>query len=100
MSASLAVVADNAVAEAQTPATEPLNERIRRLQAEARDMARRHVALLEASIVESARLAGEIAEGGDAYPVGVREMARQLTAECEARVLSLEAILHRSGDMH
>ena len=44
--------------------------------------------------------AAEICEGGDAYPVGVREMARTLVADCEARQLSLQAILHRSGNVH
>jgi hypothetical protein len=100
MSASLAVVANNPAPEAEAPAAEPLTARIRRLQAEARSMAREHVNLLEASIVETARLAGEIADGGDAYPVGVREMARQMVTECEARLLNLESIMRRTGGMH
>ena len=100
MSASLAVVANNAAPEAEAPANEPLTARIRRLQAEARAMAVEHVKLLEASIIDSAKLAEEIAEGGDAYPVGVREMARQMVAECESRLLGLQAIMHRTAGMH
>ena len=100
MSASLAVVANNAAPEAEAPANEPLTARIRRLQAEARAMAGEHVKLLEASIVETAKLAEEIAEGGDAYPVGVREMARQMVADCESRLLGLQAIMHRTAGMH
>jgi hypothetical protein len=100
MSASLAVVSTNPPPEAETTTEEPLTDRIRRLQSEARDMAREHVSLLEASLVETARLAGEIADGGDAYPVGVREMARQLIADCESRLLGLEAIMHRTGGVH
>ena len=100
MSATLAVVANNPAAEAEAPANEPLTARIRRLQAEARAMAAEHVKLLEASIIDSAKLAEEIAEGGDAYPVGVREMARQMVADCESRLLGLQAIMHRTAGMH
>ena len=100
MSATLAVVANNPAAEAEVPADEPLTARIRRLQAEARAMAAEHVKLLEASIIDSAKLAEEIAEGGDAYPVGVREMARQMVADCESRLLGLQAIMHRTAGMH
>ena len=99
MSATLAVVANNPAAEAEAPANEPLTARIRRLQAEARAMAAEHVKLLEASIIDSAKLAEEIAEGGDAYPVGVREMARQMVADCESRLLGLQAIMHRTAGM-
>ena len=100
MSATLAVVANNAAPQPEAPADEPLTARIRRLQAEARAMAVEHVKLLEASIIDSAKLAEEIAEGGDAYPVGVREMARQMVAECESRLLGLQAIMHRTAGMH
>ena len=100
MSASLAIVATNPAPEAEAPANEPLTARIRRLQAEAKAMAREHVNLLEASIVETARLAGEIADGGDAYPVGVREMARQMVTDSESRLLNLQSIMHRTGGMH
>ena len=63
-------------------------------------MAVEHVKMLEASIVETARLAEEVAEGGDAYPVGVREMARQMVAESESRLLGLQSIMHRTGGVH
>ena len=101
MSASLAVVANNPAPEAESASvTEPLTARIRRLQAEAKSMAREHIAQLEASIAEAARLAAEVADGGDAYPIGAREMARQLVTDCESRLLGLQAILHRSGNVH
>ncbi|HYG28549.1 MAG TPA: hypothetical protein VD906_16810 [Caulobacteraceae bacterium] len=102
MSASLAVVANNPAHEAENPAeaVESLTDRIRRLQEEARVMAREHIAQLEASIAQVARLASEVADGGDAYPVGVREMARQMIADCESRQLGLQAILHRTGNVH
>lgn len=95
MSASLAVVTDN-TARAKV-GEETLSGRVRRLQAEARSMAREHVAVLGAALMEVARTAAEIAEGGDAYPVGAREMARQLVADTEARMLTLEAVMNRRG---
>lgn len=100
MSASLAVVATNPAPEADNAAAEPLTARIRRLQEEARSMAREHVAQLEAQIAELARLSAEVAEGGDAYPVGVREMARQMVADCESRLLGIQSIMHRTGNVH
>ena len=100
MSATLAVVANNPATEVETPANEPLTARIRRLQAEARAMAGEHIRMLETSIIETAKLAEEIAEGGDAYPVGVREMARQMVADCESRLLGVQSIMHRTAGMH
>jgi hypothetical protein len=96
MSASLAVVANNPAPEAASPADEPLTSRIRRLQAEAKSMACEHVHMLEASLSELAALATEIADGGDAYPVGAREMARQMVADTESRLLGLQAIMARN----
>lgn len=75
---------------------EPLCERVRRLQTEAREIAREHVTALEMALIGVARLAHEIAEGGEAYPVGARELSRQLIADCEGRAQTLEAILTRS----
>ena len=89
MTAALSLVSES---------TEPLCERIRRLQAEARSMAREHVAALEQALVGVSRLAAEIADGGEAYPVGARQMARQLIAECEGRAQTLDAILMRTKD--
>jgi hypothetical protein len=97
MSASLAIVAANPAPEADN---EPLTARIRRLQEEARNMAREHISQLEISIAECARLAAEVSEGGDAYPVGVREMARQLVMDCETRLLGLQAIVQRTRGIH
>jgi hypothetical protein len=95
--AALSVVSDNPVPGPLTAAPEPLSERIRRLQSEAREMAREHVLALENALVDLGRMAQEIAEGGEAYPVGAREMARQLIAECGGRASALDAILARAN---
>lgn len=95
MSPSLAVVADNTASAA--PEAEALSTRIQRLQAEARAMAIEHIKALEAAIDEVARLAGEVAKGGEVYPVGARELARQMLGDFEGRRRALDAIVGRAG---
>ena len=58
-------------------------DRIRRLQNEARTLAREHIELLVSAPAEVSRLSGEIAEGGDFYPVGVRELSRRLAEDSD-----------------
>ncbi|HTX51264.1 MAG TPA: hypothetical protein VME40_17955 [Caulobacteraceae bacterium] len=70
--------------------------RIRRLQDEARELAHQQLDLLNAALVEVGRLSTEIAEGGDLYPVGARELARRLIEESAKQAFSLSAIIERS----
>ena len=74
-----------------------LAERIERLQAEAKNLAREQVGALEAKLIEAAALAEEIARGGEAYPVGVREEARRLTPELNRARLNVMSLLGREG---
>lgn len=74
-----------------------VSARVRRLQAEARSLAREHIALLAQEARNTANTAAEIAEGGDAYPAGVREEARKLAQELEAASQRIEAIGGRVG---
>ena len=90
MSASLTVVADRKNVKQETVA-----ERVRRLQAEARHLATDHIHCLTAAINDARMLALEIAEGGEAYPAGVRDVARRFAEECEGRMQSVEAITNR-----
>ncbi len=90
MSASLHVMAPSA------PAPAGLSDRVRQLQAEARRLAREHVDLLEAHLLQMQRVAEEIAQGGEAYPPGVRDLARRLGEDSMARARTLEAIMARS----
>jgi len=69
--------------------------KIKRLQAEAKSLAREHVELLAAALAEVSRLAGEVADGGDLYPVGARELARRLIDDAAKQSLSLSAIVDR-----
>lgn len=95
MSPTLSVVADNDAAVAKAKG-ESVAERVRKLQAEAKGLAREHILELERLLIEVERMSAEIADGGDAYPAGVREVARRLVEDCEAKVQTLEAIVSRA----
>lgn len=95
MSPSLSVVADN-LPGGGIGAAESVAQRVRRLQAEARQLAKDHVKALASAMAQLEDLASEIAEGGDAYSPGVREVARQLAEELDSRVQTLEAISART----
>jgi hypothetical protein len=88
MSPSLSVVSN-------PPVNETIGERVRRLQEEAKALAKDHMQALTQSLGDVAILAGEIATGGDAYPPGVRDMARRLVEDCETRANTLTAIIDR-----
>jgi len=70
-------------------------DRIRRLQLETKVLAREHIEMLVAALAEVSRLAGEIADGGESYPVGARELSRRLTDEAGNGALTLTAIIDR-----
>jgi hypothetical protein len=90
MSASHLVVFPSP-AEPDSPA-----DRIRRLQNEARTLAREHIELLVSALAEVTRLSGEIADGGELYPVGARELSRRLAEDSGHHVLTLTAIVDRT----
>jgi hypothetical protein len=93
MSPSLSVVADN---DLKAPKTETVAERVRRLQQEAKLLAKDHIRSLSAQMVIVEQIAAEIADGGEAYPPGVRELASRLVEDIDARVQTLEAIVSRT----
>jgi hypothetical protein len=70
-------------------------ERIRRLQHEARTLAREQVEIFARELMALAQQASDIAEGGDAYPVGVREMASRFVGEATQRAQAITTILSR-----
>lgn len=92
MSPSLSVVTDNKTA---FPIAETVAQRVRRLQTEARQLAKDHVKSFTDSMAELEQLAAEIADGGEAYPPGIRDIARRLAEELDSRVQTLEAISAR-----
>ena len=77
-----------------TPETR--GDRIVRLQREARALALEDVEALVRMMAQVAEAASDIADGGDAYPVGVRETALRLSMELPARADTLRAISGRA----
>jgi hypothetical protein len=82
-------------AAAETPAA-----RASRLLAEAREAASEQVHVLEQALFNVAEIAHQIAEGGEVYPVGVRELCRRLAEDAAAKSQSMEAMLQASGIAH
>jgi predicted N-formylglutamate amidohydrolase len=74
---------------------ESVAQKVRRLQIEAASLAREQVLTLEHALAEVTRLSMEIADGGEAYPVGARELARRLAEDADASAKTLEMILSR-----
>ena len=76
---------------------ETTTQRVRRLQREARLLAREQIEAMGRDLDALAARALEIADGGDAYAVGVREMASRLASDLPQKAQSLRAILERSA---
>jgi hypothetical protein len=72
-----------------------IGERVRRLQAEAGQLAHEHIGVFITSLAQTQRIAEEIALGGEAYPPGVRDLARRLAEESQVKAQALEAIMAR-----
>ncbi len=70
-------------------------ERIRRMQSNAKALAREQIAAMTEAMLEVAKMADEVATGGEAYPVGVREMCSRLRADLENQAKSVEALINR-----
>lgn len=78
----------------RTPTTTA--DRVKRLQLEARALAVEQVEALERLLMQTSAMAREIADGGDAYPVGARELAGRLASDLPSRAETLKAIVSRS----
>ena len=70
-------------------------ERMERLRADANAVAAEHTDALVEALAEAASLAEQVAGGGEAYGVGVREFARRLHTDLAGKALSLQAIRER-----
>ncbi|HLK26344.1 MAG TPA: hypothetical protein VKT30_16930 [Caulobacteraceae bacterium] len=78
-------------------ANESLAEATRRLHDESLAKAQDHSRAMELAVSELEAVADQIANGGDAYLPGVREVARRLALELGHARTSLTAILCRNG---
>jgi hypothetical protein len=72
-------------------------QRLRRLQAEARLLAREQAEELIRDLSILADRAAEIAEGGEAFPVGVRELASRIAADLPEKGKAMTMIIDRTG---
>jgi hypothetical protein len=95
-SAALNITSSTAEIRALMSTPETRGDRIARLQREARALALDDVQALVRLMAQVAEAAGDIADGGDAYPVGVREAALRLATDLPARADTLKAISGRS----
>ena len=91
-----ATVADRAPTATLPARPETVAQRILRLQSQAKVMAEEHILELRSALETVNRLAAEVADGGPAYPVGVRELAGRLADEANMRALSIQALVARS----
>ncbi len=82
-------------ATTETPTMESLADRMERLRSDATLVANEHIALLVEALSEASELAEQVANGGEAYQIGVREIARRTHKELGPTVLSLRAIRER-----
>jgi hypothetical protein len=76
-------------------APETTAERVKRLQMEARALALEEVEALERLLAAAATKADEIARGGDAYPVGAREVASRLADDLPKKAETIRTIVSR-----
>ena len=67
-----------------------------KLYAEARSAAMEQVRVVEDSLAKVIALSAEIAEGGDVYPVGVRDLCRRMADDLASRVATLDALAQRN----
>ena len=78
-------------------APETTGERVKRLQLEAHALALEEIEQLEKLLLQAAEKAREIADGGDAYPVGAREIASRLAVDLPSRAETIKTIISRVG---
>ena len=76
---------------------ESLAEKMRRLREEAQASARAHTRVFLRILDELDAIAADISDGGEAYPVGVREAARQLSSDLEGARLNVTSIIERAA---
>ena len=73
-------------------------QRVRRMRYEMHALAHEQVEILTRDIATMAERAAEIAAGGDAYPIGVRELCTRLADDFALQAQTLQAILERAPE--
>lgn len=75
-----------------SPVRESRTQRVRRLQEEARALAREQITEFEVLLDATANMALEIADGGEVYSIGAREICRRLAEELPRTLQTLQII--------
>lgn len=79
------------------PSTEGAHNRAMRLMAEARAAADEQVAALERALSLVAILSTDVSEGGDAYPPGVRDIAKKISGDAMWCAQTLDSIMNHAA---
>ena len=79
------------------PAPESAHGKSQRLWAEARVAADDHVALLQRALTIVADLAGDVGQGGEVYPPGVRELAAKIAGDAAWCAATMHSIMRSVG---
>jgi len=74
---------------------ESIADKIKRLRDEAQGHARLHAQDFVRALEELEALAGDIAVGGEAYPVGIRQAAKNIGPQLAGARLNVTALLGR-----
>jgi hypothetical protein len=83
-------------ATSRSPNLHSLAERMEQVRNDANRVAFEHTSLLLRTFEDAASLASEVANGGEAYHVGVRELARRAHIDMTASILNLRSIVGRA----
>ena len=75
---------------------ETRTQRVRRLQEEARALAREQIGEFELLLDATAKMALEIADGGEVYSIGAREICRRLADELPRTLQTLHVISRKN----
>jgi hypothetical protein len=74
---------------------ESLSERTRRRQFEAKMLALEHIDELRRAINKAEAFAATVANGGEVYPPGVRDVAERLASYLDTQRRTIDALLER-----
>jgi hypothetical protein len=78
--------------QAQPVEADSLADRMERLRSDAQAVASEHIGAFVKALSDAAMLADQVANGGEAYQIGVREIARRTHKELAPTLLSLQAV--------
>ena len=86
-----------AIVPQQAPHVETAADRAKRLLTEARAAAIEHIGSVSTALETLIEVSADVAEGGEAYPAGVRDLCRRMTEDLQARLNTLDSIMSKSA---